>query len=301
MSSRPYMPLWIGDYRKDTADLSTEQHGAYLLLLMSMWVAGGFLKDDPVKLARIAGIATARRWARVWVDVEPLFQKTNDGRVTHKRVRRELRKMDDKSAARADAGRKGGQAKAKNGVEKRTKLGRNPTSTLPAAALDLFDNSKQLPEVPPSKTLADSRARAPLNTHSHSQTEASASDSLRSDERLPDDDPKAAELEFTLWYRHYPLKRARGQAERAFRAARKIASLQELIDGVERYKRDKRADRDWRYPATWLNGKDWLDEAEPERQHESTGPPAARQSREDSERAAWNKVLDDAAKGKHHG
>jgi hypothetical protein len=83
--------------------------------------------------------------------------------------------------------------------------------------------------------------------------------------------------EFDTWYHAYPLHRSRGQAERAFTAARRIASLEVLLEGVRRYIATKRPDRDWKYPATWLNGKCWLDEPEPMpaagNPRTSTGPP----------------------------
>lgn len=66
--------------------------------------------------------------------------------------------------------------------------------------------------------------------------------------------------EFERWYSGYPNKVQRGAAERAFPKARKLASLETLMAGVARYVASKPADRPYQNPATWLNGKGWLDE-----------------------------------------
>jgi hypothetical protein len=71
---------------------------------------------------------------------------------------------------------------------------------------------------------------------------------------------KKTDPEFDDWYSRYPHKVQRGQAEKAFAAARKVASLDDLIAGLHRYISHKPEDRQWRNPATWLNGKGWLDE-----------------------------------------
>ena len=63
MTELPYMKLWIGDYLADTTMLSMEQSGAYLHLLMTMWTNGGWLPNDPKKLAWICRMSRSR-WER---------------------------------------------------------------------------------------------------------------------------------------------------------------------------------------------------------------------------------------------
>ena len=50
MTDKPdvYMPLFIGDYLAGTARLTTELHGAYLLLIMDYWMNGPLPDDDAI-------------------------------------------------------------------------------------------------------------------------------------------------------------------------------------------------------------------------------------------------------------
>jgi hypothetical protein len=54
------MPLYVGDYLADTGRLTTEQPGAYLLLILDYW-RNGALPDDSI-LATICGLS-ATAWS----------------------------------------------------------------------------------------------------------------------------------------------------------------------------------------------------------------------------------------------
>lgn len=108
--SSPFMQLYIGDYLRDTQGLSTEGHGAYLLILFAMWNADGWVSVEPRKMAQYARMSLAR-WARVSPDIMPILT-VEDGMVTQKRLIRELEKASGKSLKRSHAGKLGAQAKA---------------------------------------------------------------------------------------------------------------------------------------------------------------------------------------------
>ena len=110
MSSTPFMQLYPADYLAKTMDLTTEQHGAYLLILMTMWQHDASLPDDPAKLARIARMTPAR-FKAVWAEIGRFFE-ADGGRITNNRLSKERQKAVEKSSKRADAGRAGGHAKA---------------------------------------------------------------------------------------------------------------------------------------------------------------------------------------------
>jgi hypothetical protein len=87
--------------------------------------------------------------------------------------------------------------------------------------------------------------------------------------RLPVAVPNDVETdEFETFYRCYPKKVGKGEAQRVWKRARKLASLEEVLAGVERYTihmmvtqpHDGDRERYTKHPSTWLNGRCWLDE-----------------------------------------
>jgi uncharacterized protein YdaU (DUF1376 family) len=111
MANRPdiFMPLMVGDYLKDTGHLTTEQHGAYLLLLMAYWARGGALVADDARLA-----ATARMTPQQWAKNKPVlaeFFSEADGLWVNKRSEEELAQAQRKMEAKAKAGSTGANAR----------------------------------------------------------------------------------------------------------------------------------------------------------------------------------------------
>jgi hypothetical protein len=68
--------------------------------------------------------------------------------------------------------------------------------------------------------------------------------------------------EFEQWYELYPRKRGRGQALKAYKAARRKADPETLVRAVEQQTSalTARGPEYVPYPATWLNGERWADQ-----------------------------------------
>lgn len=118
MAAIPYMPLYVADYMSDAAHLSTIEHGAYLLLIMTYWQRGGPLPNDDKKLARICKL-TGAQWTRIKPVILEFFSVENDDvvrQLRHSRIDRELSKVRDKSLKN----RKGGLARAKQVLSERS-------------------------------------------------------------------------------------------------------------------------------------------------------------------------------------
>ena len=87
MAEFPALPLFTDAYMADTRHLTTVQHGAYLLLLMTAWrMPDCRLPDDDRLLARWAGM-DYRNWikTRPFI-IEQFWQKTDDGKLQQNRL-----------------------------------------------------------------------------------------------------------------------------------------------------------------------------------------------------------------------
>ncbi|KUE88902.1 hypothetical protein ASL20_09780 [Cupriavidus necator] len=111
-----WMPLYVADYLADTTRLTTEQHGAYLLLIMDYWRNGPPEADDET-LAQITKLP-ATQWRKHAQKLRALFSE-HDGKLWHKRIEEERKKAGVISSSRSEAGKQGaakrwGKTKAKD-------------------------------------------------------------------------------------------------------------------------------------------------------------------------------------------
>jgi len=258
-----WMPLYIADYRADTAHLGASEHGAYLLLIMHYWQTGG-LPDDDRQLARIACM-TPPEWKRARPVVSAFFA---DG-WKHKRIDTELSHAENviekrraaahakhsKSSASGDANA-GAYACANAGAHDGDTRVPQPQSQSPRGSSSSSLRSDDAfiqgaPEREP-ELFAGQPAAPP------------ASQAMRRNGFTPDS--------FKRWWAKYPHKVGKQDALKAFTVVAKSGrtTFEMLMEGLDRYQRTKPPDRPWCNPATWLRGGRWDDE--PDHDTGSTGP-----------------------------
>ena len=85
MKTHIWMPLYIGDYTRDTIGLSKAEHGSYILAIMAYWSKGEALTFPEMKA--ICGND---------VDRITRFFISCDGRWHHKRIDEELAKAGER-------------------------------------------------------------------------------------------------------------------------------------------------------------------------------------------------------------
>lgn len=115
-NSPQYMPFFVGDYARDTMHFSTEDHGAYLLLILHYWAHGGLPPGDSAKMriAKFDQITDKKKWKKCKKAITPLFH-----RWRHKRIDAELRWQQIIKEKRALAGAEGGRRSRRKTNEER--------------------------------------------------------------------------------------------------------------------------------------------------------------------------------------
>ena len=89
-----WMPMYWGDYLRDTGHLNAQEHGAYLMLIAHYWSTGRALPDDDAMLAKVARVSPT-----IWKKIRPTianFFEVENGFWGHKRIERELCEAGDR-------------------------------------------------------------------------------------------------------------------------------------------------------------------------------------------------------------
>lgn len=167
-----WMPIYIGDYLADTAMLSTEQHGAYLLMLMAYWKNGPLPDDDEI-LANITRLPVDR-----WMKTRGLllgYFSVIDGFLINRRADEEKTKADAFLAKQRANGAKGGRPPKQ----------KNPDETQDKPMGSFWVNPNHNPNVTPSPSPLPS-----LNISSNEDMSPAAAEDVTGDDQHDDDDPK---------------------------------------------------------------------------------------------------------------
>lgn len=156
-STDKFMPLYIGDYLRDTTRLTTEAHGAYLLLLMDYWINGP-APDDDLVLSSITKLAL-KDWRKIRPFIAPFFH-VESGMWMNKRSEAERAKAVENVDKKRAAGSAGGTAA-------RGKSGRKPNSKKIADAIN-FEIADELQKNTPSPSPSDSSVEEKDTSSLHS-------------------------------------------------------------------------------------------------------------------------------------
>lgn len=141
-----WMPLWIGAYLADTMTLTTQQHGAYLLLLFAYWRNRGPLDDDDEDLASIVKASPAE-WKKLRAKLCKFFTIDN-GVWAHGRADKELAAAGMRKAAAVSKAQAAAEARWKKEREQAASNASSDAPSMPGALL------KQCPTPSPKEKVS---------------------------------------------------------------------------------------------------------------------------------------------------
>jgi uncharacterized protein YdaU (DUF1376 family) len=140
-----WMPLYVADYISATSRLTTEQHGAYLLLLMDYWKNGAPPDNDQV-LAQITKLSHDA-WTNARTMLEGFFDVC-DGHWFQHRLEAEMVKANHNKTANSKRGKAGAAAR----------WGKKDASSIPGASLEVCSADSTSPSPTPSNNKRKEKA-----------------------------------------------------------------------------------------------------------------------------------------------
>ena len=231
----PYIPLYIADYHVDTTHLNRSEHGAYLLLLMAMWRAGGKLPRSDDKLARLAK-CTPDEWDEIKDTILEFFVICG-GLIKHKRITKEFSKYETKILS----AQKGGITTRSKNLNKNKEKNEN--------SLRGSLGSKQGSEKALTQNLELNNNKPPIVP-------------LNGDAPFTDFPDTVLSDYFNDFWSVYPRKISKSQAQKKWATMSqkdRDAAMSAIKAQSAVWAKDKTEERFIPHPATWLNQKRFED------------------------------------------
>lgn len=186
--SAPFIPLYVADYLADTSHLTTLEHGAYMLILMAVWRAGGNIPDDDKRLAAICKL-TPDEWREISATIKEFFT-VKSGKVSHKRIDKELVAYNSKIEQKKTAAEKRwNKSKDMSHADASNAHMREPCGSHAGAMLT--QNSELNTKKQTKKEIEDPVFNDCWKAFPHVKTRMSKSKALAEYSKLPPDEQKA--------------------------------------------------------------------------------------------------------------
>ena len=218
--------FYPSEWLAGTIGMPADEIAAYVQICMLIYDRGGPIPDDEQWLARVCGMHW-RTFRRVRLNLLARQKvSAESGHVSITRCILEIKKVRHRISEASQNGAKGGRP---NGLAKAPGF---PTGNRNESYIQL-----------PTTTTNESREKENEKKKRAGAGRASSNGSA-----------------FDLWWGRYPEKVGKAAARQKFETALKRATLDQLVDGLDRYKATKPPDRPWCNPATWLHQDRWLDE-----------------------------------------
>lgn len=237
--------------------LSTEEIGAYVLILATTWRNDGEpLPDDEIRLARITRLSVAR-WRKIRPALAPLFDLSG-GTWRSAQLERDFEKALEKSGKQSAKAKRRWEANAlkSNNTADAAASAVAPSAAMPSKYRDIGQREIQESESPDSNPKTENHDSHSAPSRALVSVEGREVSSKR---RESDEAQGAAEF-----WKIYPRKVGKPAAIKKFVAIVKKgeATIAEILDGARRYAAAV-AGGDPKYiahPLTWLNHGRWSDD-----------------------------------------
>lgn len=152
MAALPYMQFYVADYLADTGHLTTEEHGAYLLLIFNYWQTGKPLRKD--RLSTVARLSNDR-----WILVEQALKEffhDNGETWAHFRIEGDLVAVQESVDKASKAGKASAAAR-----QRKKELKDNARSTRVQQTLNECSTDVPTPAQPSDQSISDQSKAEP--------------------------------------------------------------------------------------------------------------------------------------------